>query len=78
MLAHLIAVSWTLPKKIKNGQPWTLWVGQDGVTFFEDNSGGLVNVGYCQNPAVHHGRKSILDGVRAIIAAHRNTKALSE
>ena len=72
------ALSFILPKKIKDNQLWSVWVGMDGVTFFEVNSGSLVSVGNCQNPAVNHGRKSTLDGVREIIEAHRNAKPLSE
>jgi hypothetical protein len=71
-------LNYTLPKKIKNGQTWTAWVGLNGTTSFEINSGPIVNVGNCQNPAVNHGRKSTIDGVKEIIAAHRNAKALSE
>ena len=36
-------LNYTLPKKIKNGAQWTLWVGIRGVTSFEGNSGVLIN-----------------------------------
>jgi hypothetical protein len=71
-------LNYTLPKKIKKDQPWTLWVGLNGTTSFEVNSGILISVQNCQTPAVNHGRKSTLDGVKEIIAAHPSAKALSE
>jgi hypothetical protein len=72
------AVSYTLPKQIKNAQPWTGWIGMNGTTYFEFNSGILDIYGKCQKPAAKRGMKSTLDGVKEIIAAHRNAKALSE
>jgi hypothetical protein len=50
----------------------------DGTTFFEANSGQIISVQKCQNRAVNRGRKSTLDSVKEIIAAHRNAKALSQ
>jgi hypothetical protein len=70
-------LSYGLPKKIESWQPWTAWVGLGGTTSFEVNS-GLIFEQNCQNPAAHHGRKSTLDVVKAIIAADRNAKARSE
>jgi hypothetical protein len=71
-------LSFALPKTIKNGQLWTLWVGMNGTTSFEVNTGVLLNVGKCQNGPKSHGTKSTVDVVKEIIAAHRNAKALSE
>jgi hypothetical protein len=75
---YSIAVSWNLPKRIENGAPWSVWIGMDGVTFFEDNSGVFVNAGKCHNRAPNHGRKSTLDSVRELVRAHRTSKPLSE
>jgi hypothetical protein len=72
------ALSFLLPKRIKNGQPLSVWLGMNGTTFFEAESGYVIREGKCQSPAVSHGRKSILDGVKEIIAAHRNAKPRSE
>jgi hypothetical protein len=63
-----IQIAYTLPKKIANGQPWTLWVGEDGVTSFEGNSGTLVDV----DGAVHRGTKSTAAAVKQLIAQHKN------
>jgi hypothetical protein len=71
-------LSYGLPRKIEQGAPWTLWVGMNGTTSFEANSGWIVEVRRCGNPAVNHGRKSTLDVVKALIAAHRNAQARSE
>jgi hypothetical protein len=38
-------LQYTLPKKLKNGQPWTMWIGMNGTSSFEANSGVLVNAG---------------------------------
>ena|ERR1700734_1463226 len=69
-------LSYGLPKKIKSWQPWTLWVGLNGTTSFEGNS-GIIWEQNCQSPAGNHGRKSTLDGVKEIITAYRNAKAFS-
>ena len=37
-------LQYALPKKIKSGQPWTMWIGMNGTSSFEANSGVLVNV----------------------------------
>jgi hypothetical protein len=68
------AVSWTLPRKIKNGQPWTLWIGFSGTTLFEASSGVLTGVSKCKNHPLSHGTKSTVALVRKLIAAHRNTQ----
>jgi hypothetical protein len=72
------AVSYALPKKIRNGQPWSAWVGMNGTNFFEAGSGYIINVGDCQNRPVNHARKSTLDSMRELIRMHRNAKAISE
>jgi hypothetical protein len=33
-----------LVKKIKNGQPWTIWIDINGTSFFQANSGVLINI----------------------------------
>ena len=71
-------LNYTLPKKIKNGQPYGLWIGMNGTTLFYGNGGVLVNVSKCQNGSMSHGTKSTIEGVKEIIAAHRNAKALSK
>jgi hypothetical protein len=45
-------LTFTLPKKIKQGGAWTLWVGLSGVTAFEGNSGELINVTPARKGAV--------------------------
>lgn len=72
------AISYALPKQIKNGQPMSLWVGMDGVTFYEALSGYLIRVGVCQVPSTNHSHRSALDVVKAIIAAHRNARSHPE
>jgi hypothetical protein len=65
------SLNYTLPKKIKNGQPWGLWIGLNGTTLFYGNSGVLVNASKCQNGPMSHGSKSTVEGVKAVIQAHR-------
>ena len=65
-------VSYGLPRKIEDGQPWTLWIGMNGTTSFEGHHGVLVEAGKCQNGPKSHGAKSTLDVVKTLIAAHRN------
>lgn len=71
-------ISYTLPKKFQNGAMWTAWIGRNGTTSFEVGSGVIINVGNCPNRPVNNSRKSTLDRLRQIIAAHRNTKTISE
>ena len=61
-------IGFVLPKKLKAGQPWSLWIGLDGITSFEANGGVLVNDGAGR----HGGGKSVLDAVRKLIPARRN------
>lgn len=68
---YTTSLGYALPKKLENDQPWSLWIGMDGVSFFEGNSGVLIRAGQCQSPAVGHGRKSTFDAVKEIIAARR-------
>ena len=70
------SVAFMLPKKIKNGQPWALWLGFNGSSIFEANSGVLTDVTKCQNGAMSHGRKSTVASMMEMIRAHRNAKAL--
>jgi hypothetical protein len=71
-------LSYALPKKIREGAKWTMWVGLSGISVFEGNYGTLYDVRKGQNCVVGHGRKSTLDGVKGLIAAHRNAKAPSK
>jgi hypothetical protein len=65
-------VAYSLPKNIKNGQPFVSWVEVGGTTAFETGNGILVNVAACTDRAsVSHGRTSTLAGVTAIMAARR-------
>ena len=66
------SVNYTLPKKIKNGQPYGLWLGEFGTTLFYGNGGVLVNASKCQNGPMSHGTKSTVESLKAIIQAHRN------
>lgn len=68
-------LSYTLPKKFLTGyhsQPWTLWIGFNGTTSFEGDSGILDNVSNCQNVAGHRGTRSTLEHVTELLAANRN------
>jgi hypothetical protein len=71
---YTTAAGWTLPRKIKNGQPWSVWVGFSGATLFEAGSGWLVGVSKCKNHPLSHGTKSTVELVRTLVAAHRNTQ----
>jgi hypothetical protein len=55
-------INFVLPKKLKAGKPWSLWIGLDGISSFEANSGVLVNTG-----AAHRTAKSALDVVRQLV-----------
>jgi hypothetical protein len=57
-------ISFVLPKKLKAGKPWSLWVGFDGVSSYEADSGVLVNPGEAARSS-----KSTLDAVRQLINA---------
>jgi hypothetical protein len=58
-------LNYTLPKKLANGKPWTLWVGINGTTSFEGNAGVLTNV------AARKGAKSTTAGLKQLIAVHK-------
>lgn len=60
-------LSVALPRKLKAGKPWSLWLGIDGISSFEMNSGVLLNDGAGR----HGGRKSVLDAVRQLLPARR-------
>jgi hypothetical protein len=74
---NYLQIAYTLPKKIKNGAPWTLWIGESGFTAFEANRGVLINV-HAGRYIKGHGTTSTLSLVKQFIQAHRNAKALSE
>lgn len=63
-------LAYTLPKQIANGQPWTMWVGFDGVSSFEGNSGVLCEV-RAGRPARGRGTRSTIDAVKALIGARK-------
>ena len=68
-------VAYSLPKKIKDGQPWVLWLIADTTTF-EGNAGVLVNVSKCQAaPPPGRGRTSTLAGLKAMLEARRAKKS---
>lgn len=72
-------LNYVLPKKIANGKPFEQYIGFFGTSSFFNGSGALANVMKCQNgAAASHGTKSTIDGVKEIIAAHRNAKSRSE
>ena len=64
-------LSYTMPKKIKNGAQWTLWVGINGVSSFEGNSGVLINVSPAARKPSGHSKVSTLKSVKQLIALHR-------
>jgi hypothetical protein len=59
-------LNYTLPKKLKPGQPWTSWIELGGSTSFEGNSGVLAN----PMPG-HEGTQSTLASAKSLIQAHR-------
>jgi hypothetical protein len=64
-------IAYSLPAKIKDGAKFYLWLSLDGSTFL-GNSGTLENVEKCQvGRTFGHGRRSTLDGVKAILEARR-------
>ncbi|HEX3653953.1 MAG TPA: hypothetical protein VHU18_14130 [Rhizomicrobium sp.] len=70
-----MSVAFQLPKKIKDGAEWAVWVGFAGTTFFQGNEGELTGVTNCQNGAVKgNGRKSTVASVAELIRAHRNAR----
>jgi hypothetical protein len=71
---NYLQLGYTLPKKIRDGQPWTLWIGEYGFTAFEANAGTLANVNRCKDGAgmKSHGTTSTLSLVKQLVAARRN------
>lgn len=72
-----ISLAFQLPKKIKSGNEYVVWIGFSGTTFFQANSGALTGVSKCQNSRAIHGGKSVLSAVTEILREHRNAKMLS-
>jgi hypothetical protein len=64
-------LSYTLPKRIKSGKQWTLWIGLSGYTNFEGNSGVLNNVTAGAHGIKSHGTTSTAAKVKQLVAAHR-------
>ena len=55
-------VNFTLPKKLKAGEPWSLWAGIGGTSSFEANSGVLVDTG-----GARRGARSTFDAVKQLL-----------
>jgi hypothetical protein len=63
-------LSYTLPKKLKNGKPWELFVGINGTTSFLGNEGVIINVGHgAQHRNASH--KSTSANLKQLIQLHR-------
>jgi hypothetical protein len=68
---NFFAVSFVIPKKIKDGAHWELDVGFTGTTAFIGNSGTLVNVTNGAHAPTSHGTVSTMQAVRDLIAARK-------
>jgi hypothetical protein len=74
--SYSTSIAWTFPKRIQQGAPYTIWVGMNGVTFFEvASSGFLVGVDNCKQGTKGRGRTSTLAALRELLRLHRQTKA---
>ncbi len=67
-----VVLNYQLPKKIANGQPWTLTIGLGGTTSFITNSGVLANVNHAHNGKV--GAKSTTSNLKTLIQLHRSSQ----
>ncbi|HWA04053.1 MAG TPA: hypothetical protein VG819_11070 [Rhizomicrobium sp.] len=63
-----VGISYWLPKKLKDGNIWSLWVELSGTTSFKYES-GVILTGGARAPA---GAKDTLEKVRALIRARRS------
>jgi hypothetical protein len=68
---YSVVLNYQLPKRIKNGHPWTLTVGFSGTSSFLGNSGVLINVGHAA--VKHQGGKSTAKSVQQLIQVHKNS-----
>lgn len=64
-------VSYTLPRKIRQGREWTLWISLSGTSNFEANSGSLNKVTTGARGIERRGTTSTLAGLKQIIASYR-------
>jgi len=64
-------INYQLPKKIKNGAPWTLTIGFSGTTSFFGNSGVLINTGPAHK---NKGTTSTVKNLKQLIQVHRNSR----
>lgn len=74
---YSLALQYALPKKILDGQPFSIWVEIAGMSAFEADSGVLFGVGKgkCKGGRPPgHGRASTLSGLKAILEARRGEK----
>jgi hypothetical protein len=67
--ATSIALNYTLPKKIKAGNTWYLWVEFSGTSSFLGNSGVLINT-----TAAKKGGANTVAKLKSMIKAHQNAK----
>jgi hypothetical protein len=66
-------VSFMLPKKIKNGEQWQVWLGINGTTSFLANAGPLINVS--KNTAhVTKSKTSTMAQLKDYISLHKKSK----
>jgi len=71
--AKSIALNYTLPKKIKNGGQWTLWVEFSGVSSFLGNSGVLINTTPGRHGVTTKSKKGTATNVKQLIQAHKKS-----
>jgi hypothetical protein len=65
--AKSIALNYSLPKKIKAGNTWLLWIEFSGVSSFLGNSGVLINT-----TAAKKGGQSTTSKLKTMIQAHKS------
>ncbi len=65
-----VVLNYQLPKKIANGNPWTLTVGFGGTTSFIGNSGVLINTSGKQG----QGKTSTTKALQSLIRVHKGSK----
>jgi len=67
------AISYALPKKIKTGQPWLLFIKFSGTSSFLGKYGVLLNA-----TPNHKGKNSTLSKLKELIALHRNAQSTKQ
>jgi hypothetical protein len=65
-----VGISYWLPRKLKNGSVWSLWVEFSGTTSFKYESGVIIRSG----AAARRGAQDTLSRVRALVRAHRRAR----